>query len=323
MPSLALSCIHALALALAVAIDLADGEVRDRVCPLHPVSIAWRLGSSLLQRFKKTVLHGVVLWLATVVPLVLLYGALAEIILSHTLSPFEILLVLPCYSALLKFTFSIKLLRWYYKAILENFEKCEVKARVLLQEIVRRDVFALTQEEAFSALIETFIESLVDGVASPLLYYSILGLPGAYLQRLANTMDSLVGYPYEPYREIGKFSAHVDTVLNLAPAIVISLLIVLIGRGSLRKFVRIVRDSGSVRSLNARLVFAAIASSLNIRLEKPGDYVVNPDGERPSLDICRRVLKLCDYVLAVYLCIVTLLCLCVQIQLFDVFLKQV
>ncbi len=311
MPSIALSYIHVIALVLALAIDLINGETRDKVCPLHPVPLAWRIGTFLLRKLRRTFSHGVLLWILTVLPLMAIYGISIELALKYFKSILVLLVLLPCYSTLLKFTFSIKLLRWYYSTILENFTKDEAKARTLLQEIVRRDVFALTREEALSALIETYVESIVDGIAAPLFYYPLLGLPGAYLQRLANTMDSLVGYPYEPYKEIGKFSAHVDTILNLLPAIVISLLIVLMGKGSIRKFVNVLKSSSNVKSINARLVFSSIASCLDIRLEKPGEYVVNSGGRSPSLEVCRKVLKICDRVLLAYLCIIVIMCLCV------------
>ncbi len=293
-----------------VLIDLLNGEVRDKVCPIHPVKICWVLGSKILRSIRKSRLGGVALWFLTVTPLLVTYAILPTVLLYCFMNiniiymiAFTIIL-----ASLNKFTISLKLLNWYYSTILNFLKTCnEAKARVLLQEIVRRDVFALDRDHVLSALVETYVESIVDGLISPLFWFSILGLVGSYLQRLANTMDSLVGYKHEPYRDVGWFSANIDTLLNIPGSVIFSviLLIVSFRRGIFKEFINILKCSKSVSSINARIIFSATSAVLRVDLEKPDEYRVGIYGIFPSIDHCRRLFRVS--MIAVSLCILLFL----------------
>jgi len=71
-------------------------------------------------------------------------------------------------------------------------------------------------------LIETLAENLSDSVVAPLLWFALLGLPGAALYRFANTADAMWGYPGvhggRYWQWAGKWAAHADDVLNWLPA---------------------------------------------------------------------------------------------------------
>ncbi len=306
---------HFLALIIALVIEAVNGEVREKVCPIHPVVITWKLGNFLLHKVRKDVPGGIALWFLTVIPVLGAYAVIPEILLRVFNNNIILTLILVvAYASLLKFSFSIKLLRWYYTNILNYLTAGnEARARVLLQEIVRRDVFSLTYDEVLSALVETYVESIVDGIAGPFFYYIFMGIVGSYLQRLANTMDSLVGYTYEPYQKVGKFSAYVDTVLNLPAALLTTFLIIILTRCNIKKFLKVLKNAKSVKSINARLVFSAIAAGYDIVLVKPGDYAVNYGGRRLSIDICRRVLRTCDYVVLMLVVITLVLSLLLRV----------
>ncbi len=293
-----------------VLIDLVDGEVRDKICPIHPVRICWLYGSKLMKVVPKSFIGGILLWLVTVLPLLFAYSVVPLTIFyifrRHII--IEIFIVITII-LLNKFTISLRLLLWYYREIVKLYrEDRKGRARALLQEIVRRDVFSLDDSHVFSALIETFSESLIDSFASPIFWFSILGPVGSYIQRLANTMDSLVGYPYPPYRDIGKFSALVDTMLNLPASILFSIALISSNYriGLFRRFLKNLKHSTHIKSLNARIVFSAIVSILNVKLEKVGEYVVGT-GELPSVDMCEICYKVCIRGTILFTCIVVLL----------------
>lgn len=92
------------------------------------------------------------------------------------------------------------------------------KARTQVARIVGRDTAELTEEEIICATIETVAENTTDGVISPMLYLLIGGPVLAMGFKAASTLDSMVGYPDEKYRDIGWSSAKLDDLLNYIPA---------------------------------------------------------------------------------------------------------
>ena len=68
-------------------------------------------------------------------------------------------------------------------------------------------------------------ENTVDGIVSPLFYAFLGGAPLAMAFKAISTLDSMVGYKNERYREFGWFSARLDDVANYIPARLCLLLI--------------------------------------------------------------------------------------------------
>ncbi|MCL6454020.1 MAG: adenosylcobinamide-phosphate synthase CbiB [Alicyclobacillus sp.] len=91
-------------------------------------------------------------------------------------------------------------------------------ARRAVSMIVGRDTEHLSEAEVVRATVETLAENIVDAVVSPVFYACIGGAPLAFLYRAANTLDSMVGYRNDRYRDFGWCSARVDDVLNFIPA---------------------------------------------------------------------------------------------------------
>ena len=92
------------------------------------------------------------------------------------------------------------------------------KGRTQVARIVGRDTTELTEEENVCATVETVAENTTDGVISPMLYLAIGGPVLAMGFKAASTLDSMVGYLNEKYRDIGWSSAKLDDVLNYIPA---------------------------------------------------------------------------------------------------------
>jgi adenosylcobinamide-phosphate synthase len=149
-------------------------------------------------------------------------------------------------------------------------------ARTRLARIVGRETAHLGPEEMRRAVLETVAENLADGVVAPMFFALLLGLPGLFLYKAANTMDSMVGYKNDRYAKFGKVAARADDVLNFLPARLTALLMV-VAAGALglnpkaaRHILR--RDAGCASSPNAGWPEAALAGALGVRLGGPSTY---------------------------------------------------
>ncbi|WP_243670876.1 adenosylcobinamide-phosphate synthase CbiB [Vulcanisaeta sp. JCM 16161] len=171
-------------------------------------------------------------------------------------------------------------------------------ARILTQQIVRRNVWELDTAHLISAVIESLAESFVDGLLSPLFYFALLGLPGALLQRLSNTMDSMVGYRGWPYENVGWFSAKVDTILNYIPARLSSIIILiasgLMGLNWRGSIMVALHEHNNVKSINSGWPMSSFAGALGIMLEKVGAYRINDGMPSPDMTRLGLALKLFD-----------------------------
>ncbi len=92
------------------------------------------------------------------------------------------------------------------------------KARNAVAMIVGRDTDRLTPEGIMRAAVETVAENTSDGVTAPLFYCALFGSAGEYVYKAVNTMDSMIGYKNERYRDFGRCAAKVDDVFNFIPS---------------------------------------------------------------------------------------------------------
>ena len=149
-------------------------------------------------------------------------------------------------------------------------------ARESLSLIVGRETSHLSREDIRRAVIETVAENLADGVVAPLFFTLLLGLPGLFFYKAANTMDSMVGYKNYWYAQFGKVAARADDVLNFIPARLTALLMIPTAAAlglDWRQAWRILRrDRGNAASVNAGCPEAAMAGALGVRLGGPSVY---------------------------------------------------
>ncbi len=92
------------------------------------------------------------------------------------------------------------------------------EGRLQVARIVGRDTSELSAQEVRTAALETLAENLSDGVIAPLFWYALLGVPGMMAYKIVNTLDSMIGYRTERYRQFGCWAAHIDDVANYIPA---------------------------------------------------------------------------------------------------------
>lgn len=128
----------------------------------------------------------------------------------------------------------IKEVKMVFQAVDESVDK----GRKQLSRIVGRDTAQLDAQEIRTAALETLAENLSDGVIAPLFWYLLLGVPGMAAYKMINTLDSMIGYKTERYKDFGCWAAHIDDVANWIPARLTALLMVLsAGRPGLLRFV--------------------------------------------------------------------------------------
>ena len=93
-----------------------------------------------------------------------------------------------------------------------------MKAREEISQLVGRDVERLDLAGCNRATLESLSENLSDGVVSPLIWLTLVGIPGMLAFKVISTMDSMVGYRNSRYLRFGWFGARADDLMNWVPA---------------------------------------------------------------------------------------------------------
>jgi adenosylcobinamide-phosphate synthase len=152
------------------------------------------------------------------------------------------------------------------------------EARTALKALVGRDTENLNPKQIKIAVVESLSENLSDAVIAPLFYFLIGGFPFLVLYKTVNTLDSMVGYKNERYKDFGWFSARMDDLFNFIPARITGLMIVLatlfiFGAKKAKDSFRIMlRDGRKHLSPNSGIPEAAMAGALGIRVGGPNYY---------------------------------------------------
>jgi adenosylcobinamide-phosphate synthase len=161
-------------------------------------------------------------------------------------------------------------------------------ARDRLRRIVGREVATLSETVVRESALESLAENLNDSWVAPLFWFVVAGLPGAALYRFANTADAMWGMRGR-FEWAGKWAARADDVLSFLPARITALALALAAwhwpRG-LR------RQAAATASPNGGWPMGTMALALEVRLSKPGYYVLNPDGRSASADDVARGLAI-------------------------------
>ncbi len=150
-------------------------------------------------------------------------------------------------------------------------------ARRALRALVGRDPERLDDHGVARAAIESLAENFADAVVAPWWWMLLLGLPGLYVCKTVNTLDSMIGYLTPRHRHFGRVAARLDDLLNWVPARLAAGLIVLatllVPGARPGPAVRVLRrDARRHRSPNAGFPEAAVAGALGLRLAGPRVY---------------------------------------------------
>lgn len=263
---------------LALVIDRCWGEPPARI---HPVVwmghyLKWA-GRTLPDRGPKSaLLLGSLFWLTGTLLLAAVYGC-AGIVLARQPLWLDVLLT----AALLKPLLALRMLLDEVKGVEESLAQGIESGRARLARIVSRDTTQLDSSAVRESALESLAENLSDSVVAPLFWFAIFGLPGAAVYRFANTADAMWGYRGR-WEWAGKCAARADDVLNLIPARLTAIALLMVGPNRLSVLRRLPREAALTSSPNSGWPMGALALSLNIRLRKPGVYALNADGSGPS-----------------------------------------
>jgi adenosylcobinamide-phosphate synthase len=152
--------------------------------------------------------------------------------------------------------------------------------REAVRHIVGRDPMSLDVHGVARAAIESLAENFSDGVIAPVFWYLLLGVPGLFAYKMANTLDSMIGHRTPQYRSFGWAAARFDDVLNGVPAPISGLLLMTaaVFTQSARPghaLTIMLRDARKHHSPNAGWPESAMAGALGLALAGPRRY---PEG---------------------------------------------
>ena len=190
---------------------------------------------------------------------------------------------------LLKTTIAIKGMERHALAVSQSLQQNNIEsARNNLAMIVKRNTNNLDKNHIISGVLESISENTVDGVTGPLFYYGLFGLPGAFVYRTINTIDSMIGYKNSLFRNLGWFGAACDNILNYIPARLTGLVMILataILRNDWKNSYQImIQDGTKTDSPNAGIPMAALAGALGTRFEKLEHYTLGKGDSTLSLE---------------------------------------
>jgi len=149
--------------------------------------------------------------------------------------------------------------------------------REAVRHIVGRDPASLDAHGVARGAIESLAENFSDGVVAPALWYALFGLPGLFLYKTVNTLDSMIGHRLEKYRAFGWAAARLDDVMNFVPARLSGAALALAslfipGARPAEAAASMIRDARKHRSVNAGWPEAAMAGALGLALAGPRRY---------------------------------------------------
>ena len=269
-------------IALAMLLDAAAGEHRLLRFGLpHPVVLAGnligflerRLNTGTNRRFKGAIALVSVLTLGLLisVPIALWqHGWVLEILIGAML-------------------IAQRSLADHVQAVADGLSVSLAEGRRQVSMIVGRDPESLDEAGVARAAIESAAENFSDGVAAPIFWFAVAGLPGIVVYKIVNTADSMIGHRSERYREFGWAAARLDDLLNLIPARLTGVLFAAVS-GSTAAVSVMFRDAPKHRSPNAGWPESAMAAALGVALAGPrkyGDMIVddpfmNAEGRRDA-----------------------------------------
>lgn len=283
----------------AILLDFLFGEPRPYI---HPSALIRKIGAVFdpyFRVFRHKAFFG---FLYDVFILLLILGT--TFIILYFLRLFYIAYIIAAI-VVFKGTFSLSRIRDEVNPIVEAIETENIdEARLLAGRFVHRDLTKLDANLISSAVIERIFDDLVNFVVAPFFYFSFLGILGALGSRVIHVLDSSVGQRNRRNFEFGRSTAILHTLINYVPSRIAGILIIAGSSlldyrvlGGPFKSMRLAADTATVG-----WPVGAFASSLNLRMERPGTYLMNEGGFLPSAKEIRKAVR--QFYLAFYLMII-------------------
>lgn len=151
-----------------------------------------------------------------------------------------------------------------------------VSGQRAVSRIVGRDTERLDESGVVRATVETIAENTSDGVVAPIFYMAWGGVVLEYFFKAVNTMDSMLGYKNEKYRNFGTAAARLDDFCNYLPARISAVLMIftsyllrLDGKNARKIFLR---DRYNHASPNSAQTESVMAGALDVQLAGDAYY---------------------------------------------------
>ena len=200
---------------------------------------------------------------------------------------------------------AIKGMEKHINAIILALQNNDIKnARKKLSFIVSRNTQNLDEEHILSGAIESIADGTVDGVISPIFYFSIFGSTGAFIFRVISTLDSMIGYKDEYYKTIGWMAAKTDTYANYIPARITAIIMIfaaiILNEDWKNSIFIFTKERKYTDSINSGHPISVLAGALRIRLEKLDHYSIGESLEKISIEKCKVAIKIMKITILVF-----------------------
>ena len=216
-----------LVLLLALAIDLAFGDMAPVFCYLpHPISLAGKAIGFFDRRLNRENRGDGARRFRGVVTVIVLVGAAAA--LGWAIDEY---LRVVHYAWLIEAVLVAVLLaqRSLFEQVAAIGKALQTEGlqagRTALAKLAGHDPESLDEHGVARAAIEGLFGNFSTWVVAPAFWYLLLGLPGLFAYKTANTLDSMIGYRSPKYLYFGWAAARFDDTLNWIPARLTALLI--------------------------------------------------------------------------------------------------
>lgn len=262
---------HLLALGIGMVLDFLLG---DPYWFYHPVRTIGKLISWLEGKVrsyaegdeKKEYVGGMVLVLLTVGISTGVSVVLLKLAYSIYWAAGIVLEAVFCYQMLAAKCLQVESMKVYNALEQQDLEK----SRYQVSMIVGRDTEVLNEQGVTKACIETIAENTSDGIIAPLIFMAVFGGAGGFFYKAVNTIDSMIGYKDDKYKNIGRFGAKLDDVCNFIPARISALAMIAVAfflKMDTKNAWRIWRrDRYKHASPNSAQTEAVCAGALNVQL---------------------------------------------------------
>lgn len=258
---------HIIACTLALVIDRLIGDPPNMPHPVRWIGQFITFQTEKLNNGKFIVWKGILLTTLTVGLVVMLVG-----LISYLTYELHWIAYIAIQTVLMAIGLAQKSLRQAAEDVYKPLVAGDLsQARTKLSWIVGRDTVNLDESEITRGVVETVSENTSDGVTAPLFYGFLFGATGLWMYKAINTLDSMVGYKNERFKQFGSCSARLDDVVNFIPSRMTGFLILIIATNTYKqqeynRFKRWLQDAKKHPSPNSGYLEAASAIQMGIQL---------------------------------------------------------
>ena len=303
-----LSSIHFIfILLISIILDLIFGDPNNRI---HPVAWLGKYINYFIPKIKKDKnkkyekINGVIFTSLTIA----FFGIILQISLVYLYHiSFILMFILSIF--ILFSVIAIKGMEKHINAITTALQNNDIEnARTNLSMIVSRNTKSLDEQHILSGTIESIADSTVDGILSPIFYFSLFGPTGAFIFRIINTFDSMVGYKESYFENIGWIAAKADTFANYIPSRITAILMIFaafINKMDWKNSIILFRkERNSTISINSGQTISVLAGALRVRLEKLDHYSIGEPVENISIEKCKMAVKIMKTTILIFCLII-------------------